>query len=494
MTSPRDDTPARSSPYATATGMEDNAIDHDPTSALTAPQQVPSVRSIAADAGDSQESRGSANLAPQTTSSDNSQATDGHDTISTPQTSSSDGPSSQGTSQDASISQLSQLSQAATVQDHVLENHAPRTVLTVPSTAGQKRTADGQVKPPSPPNPNGPRNRGHSRTTSAVSNVSSATSRIGEVRHSISSSWICALLTSSQLSSELRTRLSYAMVKVNNGWQSNTIDEVESLASLTGSPASSTSTLHGRLNVTASPRATMIAMQRQSNNSAPNPLGADFDLFSRTESASRTYESFWREHPTTGPSNRQNAVSPPIPKASLAPPADIRPSTSSRRSHAPKFSKPPSIPTHSSNPTSTSTPRTPTQSDMRDKRVHTTPSQKTIQEQDAIETLLFMSSPGNSGHHAPFGTAPRPSNPLLGSPQRSPLRAEFRVQDPRRGRRVGFEKLEYATGGGDAGTRLDESKERVIDRLLDRVSDTTSSSEEDVEVPLGYESRAVGRV
>lgn len=477
MTSPRDNAAPRSSPYATATGMEDNAIDHDLTSALTASQQVPSVRSIAADAGDSQESRGNANLAPQTTSNDNSQATtDSHDTISTPQTSSSDGPSSQGTSQDASISQLSQLSQAATVQDHLPENHAPRTVLTVPSTAGQKRTADGQVKPPSPPNPNGPRNRGHSRTTSAVSNVSSATSRIGE------------------LSSELRTRLSYAMVKVNNGWQSNTIDEVESLASLTGSPASSTSTLHGRLNVAASPRATMIAMQRQSNNSAPNPIGADFDLFSRTESASRTYESFWREHPTTGPSNRQNAVSPPIPKASLAPPADIRPSTSSRRSHAPKFSKPPSIPTHNSNPTSISTPRTPTQSDMRDKRVHTTPSQKTIQEQDAIETLLFMSSPGNSGHHAPFGTAPRPSNPLLGSPQRSPLRAEFRVQDPRRGRRVGFEKLEYATGSRDAGTRLDESKERVIDRLLDRVSDTTSSSEEDVEVPLGYESRAVGRV
>ena len=104
-----------------------------------------------------------------------------------------------------------------------------------------------------------------------------------------------------------------------------------------------------------------------------------------------------------------------------------------------------------------------------------------------------MSSPGNSGH-GPFGAAPRPGNPLLGSPQRSPLRAEFRVQDPRRGRRVGFEKHEYAASGGNAGARLDESKECVIDRLLDRVSDTTSSSEEDVEVPLGYESRAVGRV
>jgi hypothetical protein len=48
-----------------------------------------------------------------------------------------------------------------------------------------------------------------------------------------------------QLSSELRTRLSYAMVKVKNGWQPKTIDEVESLASRKGSPASSTSSKTG---------------------------------------------------------------------------------------------------------------------------------------------------------------------------------------------------------------------------------------------------------
>jgi hypothetical protein len=138
-----------------------------------------------------------------------------------------------------------------------------------------------------------------------------------------------------------------------------------------------------------------------------------------------------------------------------------------------------------------------------------TPSQKTIQEQDAIETLLFMSSPGNSGNmgHGPFGAPPR-TNPLLGSPQRSPLRAEFRVQDRRggvQGRRVEFEK--YVSGGGvetaveakqharassTSGTGLDEAREGVIDRLLDRMSDV--SSDEDVEVPLSYEPRVVGRV
>lgn len=55
--------------------------------------------------------------------------------------------------------------------------------------------------------------------------------------------------TLAQLSSELRTRLSYAIVKVKNRWQSKTIDEVESLASRKGSLASSTST---RLNLLAS--------------------------------------------------------------------------------------------------------------------------------------------------------------------------------------------------------------------------------------------------
>lgn len=293
------------------------------------------------------------------------------------------------------------------------------------------------------------------------------------------------------------------MVKVNNGWQSNTIEEVESLASLTGSPASSTSTLPGRRNVAASPRANMMAMQRQSDNPTIQPhLGGDFDLFSRTESASRTYESFWRDHPTSGSSQRApHATSPPPSKASLAPPADIRPGTSSRRSQTPKFSKPPSMPSYRSDPT----PRTPTQSDSRDRRGVQTPSQKTIQEQDAIETLLFMSSPGNSGtmaHGGPFGgPAPR-TNPPLGSPQRSPLRAEFRMQD----RRVDFGKY-VGEGGAEAkrvrapsaaGGGLDESREGVIDRLLDRMSDagrsSSSSSDGDIEVPLSYEPRVAGRV
>ena len=163
--------------------MENNAIDHGSASAHTAPQQMLDTRDIILDAGHSQESPSSTNPAPQTTSSNNSQSvTDGLDIISTPQTSSSDGPSSQGTSQDASISQISQLPQLSAARNLVVDSSASRPGIAVPPTAGQKRTADGQVKPPSPPSPAGPRNRGHSRNTSAISNVSSANSRIGEVR------------------------------------------------------------------------------------------------------------------------------------------------------------------------------------------------------------------------------------------------------------------------------------------------------------------------
>jgi hypothetical protein len=482
------------SPNATGTNMENNTIERDSAGAQEPPQRRTGTREVASDLGGSQDSYNSTNLAQQAASSYNSQsAAEGHDAISKPPTSSSDGPSSQGTNQEGQISQLSQLSHLAAAQQPMVENPASQPDPVTTSTAGHKRTADGQVKPSSPPSPNGPRNRGHSRNTSAVSNIStSTTGRIGEVNNDSRPPNVDTNL-SAQLSSELRTRLSYAMVKVNNGWQSNTIEEVESLASQTGSPTSSTSTLQGRRNFAASPRAAMIAIQGQTRSPKPQAIVGDFDLFSRSEPSSRTYESFWRDHSTSAPSHRPYVTSPPTTKGSLGPPADIRPTTSPRRSHTPKFSKPPAIPSHSSDPT----PRTPTQTNLREKRIQT-PSQKTIQEQDAIETLLFMSSPGNSGNmgHGPFG-APRPL-PQLGSPQRSPLRAEFRIQDRRgtQGRRVEFEKLVTGDPSSEAkrssrSSILDETREDTIDRLLDRMSDV--SSDED-EVVLTYEPRVAGRV
>lgn len=297
------------------------------------------------------------------------------------------------------------------------------------------------------------------------------------------------------------------MVKVNNGWQSNTIEEVESLASQAGSPTSSTSTLHGRRNHVASPRATMIALQGQNRNPMHPLMQApteDFDLYSRSEPSLRTYESFWRDHSSSVPPHRSYIASPPTTKAFLAPPADIRPSTNSRRSHASKFAKPPAIPGQGSNsPLNTSTPRTPIRADLREKPMQT-PTQKTIQEQDAIETLLFMSSPGNSGTmgHAPFPGA-RP-NPNLASPQPNPLRVEYNAQERggrgAQGRRVGFEEITTETDDSsetrvERTSKLDRvddgSREDALDRLLDEMSDASSDDEE---VVLSYSPRvAAGR-
>lgn len=423
------------------------------------------------------------------TSSNNSQSTvDGHETASTPPTSTSDGISSQNTIPEGQHSQLSQLSHLAAAQEPLGSPSRPS--LSIAATAGQKRTADGEVKSASSISPERPQARGHSRNTSAISNASSATSRIGE------------------LSSELRTRLSYAMVKVNNGWQSHSIDEVESLASQAGSPTSSTSTLHGRRNPITSPRAAMLAnIQGHSSNisSVTQTPPGDFDLYGRHDQPSRTYESFWRDHSTSSyPTHRhhsyQAANSPPISKG-LAPPADIRPTPSSRRSDAQKFSKPPRLPSHGSNSPHNG-PRTPHRAEFRDPPAIQTSAQKTLQEQDAIETLLFMSSPGNSGNMAHAFPPPR----TQASPQQSPLRAEFNVQAKvAHARRVEFDTTSGSAESSEAGPEYrsqirgkgavqSRARGAAIDRILDEMADS-SSDEEDVLITYSSPRRVTaGRV
>ncbi|KAJ0318631.1 hypothetical protein COL5a_010609 [Colletotrichum fioriniae] len=127
-------------------------------------------------------------------------------------------------------SQLLQLSHIAAAQDKLAEDNVMATA--------RKRMADGALKENT-----SPVRMGHSRNTSTVSMASTTASSIGD--------W----------SSDLKTRLSYAMLKVNHGWQSHSIDEVESMASQAASPTSSHSTLHGRQELSASPRANMARYQ-----------------------------------------------------------------------------------------------------------------------------------------------------------------------------------------------------------------------------------------
>ncbi|KAJ4387017.1 hypothetical protein N0V85_007823 [Neurospora sp. IMI 360204] len=140
-------------------------------------------------------------------------------------------------------SQLLQLSQIAAAQERIPENG---------NALSRKRMADGMVKPTyERPSPSPAGTASHTRNTSAISMASTATSRLGE------------------LSAELKTRLSYAMVKVNNGWQSHSIDQVESLASRAASPTSSNSTVHMRNGASASPQ--LSNLQRRGSHASMAP-------------------------------------------------------------------------------------------------------------------------------------------------------------------------------------------------------------------------------
>ncbi|KAJ0114574.1 hypothetical protein J7T55_004818 [Diaporthe amygdali] len=283
--------------------------------------------------------------------------------------------SGQGSSQE---SQLFQLSQLAAAQDK-LPGQAQ------PLRSAVKRTADGTIKDPRfSPTASPGRGVSHSRNTSAVSAASTASSRVTE------------------LSSELKTRLSYALLKVNNGWESRNINQVETLASRGVSPVSSNSTIPGAPRSSASPRI--------QTSHAPTPLTPHAASLPITapENASQGPPA----SPASHPANIQLLDIP-----SLAPPVSIQPHHSEgnpRRNpnpkHPPNF--PPPQPHHAS-------PRTPSLASLNlspDPRgllnagdpMVVSPTHNN-REKDAMEALLFMSSPGNSANLKQF---PRDSQPL----------------------------------------------------------------------------------
>ncbi|KAI5917599.1 hypothetical protein F4810DRAFT_695789 [Camillea tinctor] len=190
------------------------------------------------------------------------------------------------------------------------------------------------------------------------------------------------------------------MVKVNNGWQSHSIDEVESLASQAASPTSSTSTLHGRQGASASPRVAVSAPRYVASNPPSTATSPTMLL----PPPGRTYESFWRESNPKHP----NSTSPISQVPTLAPPAPIQPRqpghTNPRRNSNTRYN--PAFLSHSHH----LSPHTPAQPSP----LQNTPGQRSgrapnvdpilfsphqnVREQEALETLMFMSSPGNSAN------------------------------------------------------------------------------------------------
>ncbi|KAK0642082.1 hypothetical protein B0T16DRAFT_336262 [Cercophora newfieldiana] len=371
-------------------------------------------------------------------SSSNSQdtsSTNDTDLVFTPPASASEGGMSpgDGSARDSSQdSQLLQLSQIAAAQERIPHAAADAT----DNGASRKRMADGVVKHTRNKSSASPvRMGGHSRNTSTVSIASTAGSRIGE------------------LSAELKARLSYAMVKVNHGWQGHSIEQVETLASHAASPTSSNSTIHLRTGSSASPQLSN-GSHRGSNNTTPaTGLSHQFPV--------RHGDPVWREVGRTG--STASPVSPVKGTHALAPPVSIQPSrhlNNPRRNSNPKLTPTflsgshaspnagPHTPGHPSPYLGTAQQRTP----LVDPIIFS-PHQN-VREQDAIESLLFMSSPGNSAnlkHAFPSSSQPLPSahatsqrtalptaQPRKSLPSGRPIhhgRSQSQTQ-----KRVGFEK------------------------------------------------------
>lgn len=224
------------------------------------------------------------------------------------------------------------------------------------------------------------------------------------------------------------------------------------------------------------------AMPRYSNTSSPETtlLNSHYRPDQQLEQShaismnqvGASYESFWRDHEmNNGPRNPQTQ-NPSVAGPSLAPPLDILPRTSRRPDGTSR--QPPPLRTadiyNTGAPPSTPPPKT--ASKMR------TPSQQAAVEKDAVESLIFMSSPGNSGYHPPAA--------LSGTP----LRAEFSTHAIQTPHSYPAPRGVADLQGAQSGRAVLPAKEALqsrkplsnadIDKLLDEMSDSSDTDDEDL--------------
>lgn len=291
------------------------------------------------------------------------------------------------------------------------------------------------------------------------------------------------------------------MVKVQHGWQSHSLSELEQLTSNQGSPitagsdqrrlpahavapdplAESQGFMQPAVRTPELPeyesRLPQVAMattaygdHRKENTNYPFPAPI-----------SASYESFWREHEEgSGPTARyahNTANGGPF----LEPPVDIIPRDSGDLESTTR--QPPALrTTNIYNPTGHLNPRTPSPKKQPKMR---TPSQQAAVEKDAVETLLFMSSPGNSDY--------RPHTAHSGTP----LRSEFTPQACRPSHTSGYRNQEAGSLSSQPGRtslashpqpqRQPQSNRQLsdadINKMLDEMPDTSSSDDETLPNP-----------
>lgn len=313
------------------------------------------------------------------------------------------------------------------------------------------------------------------------------------------------------------------MIKVQHGWQHHNIDQLERLESTRVSPVSGGSPVReliGSSNANRSPLG-----RPTSSHSASNMCSHDF---SPNQPRRRNHSNPPRSLPFSAPASATLSGGtqwqdqrlkpifdsyPSIPQApSLAPPLDIHPrstrtSTPSpqdsydhRRSPAPAFSPASALPVAQALQSSNrprAIPSTPPSAQSPPKRVSLgklrTPSQQAAVEKDAVETLLFMSSPGNSQHYPSVPQRP-PSDSVTSTPQRTgaasmDASAAHYIPTPRRSRQndvfPGPDSRQRTIPPEAVSAHIPYSNSRRrrpleeddIDRMLDDMGDSDSDSQ-----------------
>lgn len=224
------------------------------------------------------------------------------------------------------------------------------------------------------------------------------------------------------------------MVKVQNGWQNRCLDEVESLAS--ASPRSTTFNHYSENRHLLSPRTAMSAhlVRAHSDTSSDS---------TNSNSPQNPPQNQSRPHPML--------MSPPASRRGLAPPANIvsRPPQSRRRQ----------------------TPNVSVNTTARPAPAQRTASQNAVLEADAVETLLFMASPHNSGTHgsqlSPITSAP--SVHYFPPSQTSPLRNTFSSSTSPK--RVAFSSDTSGNTSMEYSARYGRDKKAVIASLVERLDE-----------------------
>ncbi|OJD22622.1 hypothetical protein ACJ73_06029 [Blastomyces percursus] len=402
---------------------------------------------------------------------------------------------------------------------------------------GQKRTASGEVKSAastaSLPSPEAVTTTRRSRTMS----TDSTGSRIAE------------------LSAQLRARLSYAAAKVEKDWPIHKLEEAHGVPPrLEYSPVSQSPLSLGFKSPFRSPRGPSHSRGRHSISSTPQHNGLSKlrdPNFTRTISSVSPMKVPARCNKSSSPNSNARTYIPPtstltnINPPRLAPPANIvsgngngprrRPNpndtllqtASANHDYYPR-NQSLTDEGHSASSTQTTTSTvaildTPPQSQPQLSRQSATPSattaattttmpfpkqrtpsQNALMEKDAIETLLFMSSPKNSGYHPNSQQAQQsdysgthltlpPCLPRSSSQQSSSIESHLGLgirhdstpNVTRPTRKVSFADDDTSNGSSDgyprngpSGLREHEAGD-AIDRMLDELGDSESESEGD---------------